>query len=218
MATTVQVRWGKRARWSFCVGVVFAVFGACTSSTIDNSASDGAGKGGGGSGAVGGKGHLPIAGTTSTLPNAGEAGALSNGGTGGVDNDHPRHSDANAGYAGCSFDDECGGCEAGHHVVKCGWGEIDLQYEDERLEPEEWQRACTVAQAQAAGGASGAANADPAAAGASSYPGTCHSYRPRNTVIRCDDQCAETLHEDKQGECAIRDECCIVLWRVGCST
>jgi hypothetical protein len=219
MAATTRVQRGQRARWRFASAVVFAVLGACGSNTVHNPANASGGNGAGGSSTLGGAGHLPTAGTPSALPHAGGVGALAHGGTGGADNEHLPHS---SGDAGCSFVDQCGGCEPGHYVIACSWGEIEVPLE---LAPDDddGQAGCLAAQAQeAAGGAAGAAGAGSAdlagAAGALGYPGACHTYHPRGDVlIGCNDGCAETFHEDRTGQCVLRNECCVVLWRMGCS-
>lgn len=124
-----------------------------------------------------------------------------------------------AGATGCDIADQCGGCESGGFDVLCSWGEISFpgshgsfdNYLSDYVEPEE---ACAAAQTTAQGGAGGSGT------GGAGEPGTqtafCDSYVEPGIRIHGCGGCTATWEETKQAECVIADECCVVVWRMGC--
>lgn len=163
----------------------------------------------------GGAAGEPIAGGNGGARVRGMGGA----GMGGVDGG------GEGGIAGCGFSNQCGGCGVPYFIVKCSWGEATTWDQSEETQ-EQPKAACDYARrffdGPGEGGAGGAAGAAGAAGaeqgGAWSNPGLCETYvAPGRRITGCDG-CTETEHETKEGQCVIRDECCVLVSFMGCST
>lgn len=210
--------------------LVFAASNACSDTDEGTEIANHGGAGEGGESATPG-GTTTKGGSAGAAGSGGEQGGMGGGeqgGTGGFDQAGMGGDGGMGGMGGvgCTFEDECGGCEEAHLVVKCSWGQLDVLDEDPSVSGNEVAQACASAKRHfedgGEGGAGGAGGGSPGRGGAeqggaASQPGLCESYvSPGKRITSCSNDCTETMSEHKSGECVIRDECCVVASVQGC--
>jgi hypothetical protein len=212
----MQTKWGIGVALGL---LLFAVGSACSSEESGGGNAGAAGEAGspgnqaGSKAASGSGGGGGDAGATTGGAGAGQGGTGGDqGGIGG---------DGEGGVAGCGISNECGGCDIGHYMVKCSWGDFGRFASGN----EEWQSepelVCDQARSFFEGGAGGAGGAGGESEGGASLGGApsegiCATYvEPGRRITGCGD-CTETDTETKQGTCTIRDECCVLVFKTGC--